>query len=404
MMEWIKKNDIGPKAAALLMAFLLWLFLVSGRDVNMSKTFSRVPVDLRGVDSLTANNLILTGGSQSTVSFRVTGSSDRIAMLSDNDGLTVTADLSGITEPGEYDLKYQVTASTSEVTISKITASVPVVVDRLISKSVPVDLELSGTLQSGYVSDGYSLDPDAVTVTGPAQVLDTIVSAAADFDISDVRASTQTTLSYTLVDASGEEVKSSLLRVDTPSVRLTYIVRQRGEIPLIINATPYGFINSDLVDITLEPATIRVSGLPDVVSTLNQIDLGTLSLEQVFENEQYVYTRPLVLPNGVTSDDAVTTVRVTVTPKDVVKANIELTRDLLPQSEDFTYASDLIVSVWTTADSARSLSSGDVDVTLSYRSEELTPGLNEIPVKVTPLNNQMILIGDYTIVVEVPEE
>ena len=404
MMEWIKKNDIGPKAAALLMAFLLWLFLVSGRDVNMSKTFSRVPVDLRGVDSLTANNLILTGGSQSTVSFRVTGSSDRIAMLSDNDGLTVTADLSGITEPGEYDLKYQVTASTSEVTISKITASVPVVVDRLISKSVPVDLELSGTLQSGYVSDGYSLDPDAVTVTGPAQVLDTIVSAAADFDISDVRASTQTTLSYTLVDASGEEVKSSLLRVDTPSVRLTYIVRQRGEIPLIINATPYGFINSDLVDITLEPATIRVSGLPDVVSTLNQIDLGTLSLEQVFENEQYVYTRPLVLPNGVTSDDAVTTVRVTVTPKDVVKANIELTRDLLPQSEDFTYASDLIVTVWTTADSARSLSSGDVDVTLSYRSEELTPGLNEIPVKVTPLNNQMILIGDYTIVVEVPEE
>lgn len=404
MMEWIKKNDIGPKAAALLMAFLLWLFLVSGRDVNMSKTFSRVPVDLRGVDSLTANNLILTGGSQSTVSFRVTGSSDRIAMLSDNDGLTVTADLSGITEPGEYDLKYQVTASTSEVTISKITASVPVVVDRLISKSVPVDLELSGTLQSGYVSDGYSLDPDAVTVTGPAQVLDTIVSAAADFDISDVRASTQTTLSYTLVDASGEEVKSSLLRVDTPSVRLTYIVRQRGEIPLIINATPYGFINSDLVDITLEPATIRVSGLPDVVSTLNQIDLGTLSLEQVFENEQYVYTRPLVLPNGVTSDDAVTTVRVTVTPKDVVKANIELTRDLLPQSEDFTYASDLIVTVWTTADSARSLSSGDVDVMLSYRSEELTPGLNEIPVKVTPLNNQMILIGDYTIVVEVPEE
>jgi len=404
MMEWIKKNDIGPKAAALLMAFLLWLFLVSGRDVNMSKTFSRVPVDLRGVDSLTANNLILTGGSQSTVSFRVTGSSDRIAMLSDNDGLTVTADLSGITEPGEYDLKYQVTASTSEVTISKITASVPVVVDRLISKSVPVDLELSGTLQSGYVSDGYSLDPDAVTVTGPAQVLDTIVSAAADFDISDVRASTQTTLSYTLIDASGEEVKSSLLRVDTPSVRLTYIVRQRGEIPLIINATPYGFINSDLVDITLEPATIRVSGLPDVVSTLNQIDLGTLSLEQVFENEQYVYTRPLVLPNGVTSDDAVTTVRVTVTPKDVVKANIELTRDLLPQSEDFTYASDLIVTVWTTADSARSLSSGDVDVTLSYRSEELTPGLNEIPVKVTPLNNQMILIGDYTIVVEVPEE
>lgn len=404
MMEWIKKNDIGPKAAALLMAFLLWLFLVSGRDVNMSKTFSRVPVDLRGVDSLTANNLILTGGSQSTVSFRVTGSSDRIAMLSDNDGLTVTADLSGITEPGEYDLKYQVTASTSEVTISKITASVPVVVDRLISKSVPVDLELSGTLQSGYVSDGYSLDPDAVTVTGPAQVLDTIVSAAADFDISDVRASTQTTLSYTLIDASGEEVKSSLLRVDTPSVRLTYIVRQRGEIPLIINATPYGFINSDLVDITLEPATIRVSGLPDVVSTLNQIDLGTLSLEQVFENEQYVYTRPLVLPNGVTSDDAVTTVCVTVTPKDVVKANIELTRDLLPQSEDFTYASDLIVTVWTTADSARSLSSGDVDVTLSYRSEELTPGLNEIPVKVTPLNNQMILIGDYTIVVEVPEE
>ncbi len=404
MMEWIKKHDVVAKAASLLFAFFLWLFVISSQGMEMTKTFSRVAVDLKGIDSLTANNLVMTSGSQSAVTFKVTGSSDRIAMLIDNDGLSVTADLSSITEPGEYDVRYQVTSTVSEVTISKVTPSIKIVVDRLISKSFPIDLTLTGILQDGYVFDSYALTPDAVTVTGPEHVLETIVSAPASFDISDVRSTVTSTLAYTLLGADGAEVRSSQIHVDTPSIKLTYSVRQRGEIPLMLDVSDYGFINDSMVDIELSPATVKVSGAPDVVSTLNRIDLGTVSLEQVFEESRYELTMPLVLPNGVTSDDGVTSVKVTIRPTEVVKANIELPRDVLPASEDFTYASDLIVTVWTTDLKAPSLGPDSIDLTLSYDASELAVGLNELPVRVTPLERQMIVIGEYTVVVEVPEK
>lgn len=402
MMEWIKKNDIASKILSVACAVLLWFYVVSSTNPDMTQTYSRVEVELTGMESLVSNNLVIVNGSQSTVSFRVSGQSERISMVSVNDGLTVTADLSNITSPGEYDIKYQVISSVTDLTISKITPVITIEVDRIVSKSVPVDLSIKGNLQNGFVSDNLVLTPDAITVTGPEKLLDTIVSAKAFFDISSITMTTEATLSYTLINSEGEEVKSSLMTVDTPSVKLSYGVRQTGEIPFMVTVNSFGFIDSNMVDITLEPETVKVSGSPDVVSTLNRIDLGSINLEQIFENETFEFELPVILPNGVTAGDAVTSVKVTVTPKELTKATIELTRDILPESSLFQYASDLIITVWTTEDNLSTLSADSVDIFLSYSEGDLVQGLNELTVTITPVNDDIVIVGDYTIVVEVP--
>ncbi len=401
MMDWLRKNDIMLKLLSLACAVLLWLYVISSTNPDMTQTYSRVAVDLLGTESLTANNLVITDGSHSTVSFKVTGKSERIAMVSENGGLTVTADLSNITVPGVYDVKYQVTSSISDLTISKITPTISIEVDRVVSQSIPVDLQLSGELQDGFVSDNFVLTPDAITVRGPEKLLDTIKSAVAVFDVSTVKTTTETTLAYTLVDENGIEIKNSLITADTPSVRLSYGVRQVGEVPLVLNVNSFGFITSDFVDISIEPSSIKVSGSPDVVSTLNRIDLGSVNLEQVFDNENFEFDLPVVLPNGIAADTAVTQAHVTITPKELVKTTVEISRDALPQNDLFQYESDLTVTVWTTQDNLASVGASSLNVALSYSEDSLEPGLNEIQASVTPADSKVVVVGDYSVMVGV---
>lgn len=401
MMDWLRKNDIMLKLLSLACAVLLWLYVISSTNPDMTQTYSRVAVDLLGTESLTANNLVITDGSHSTVSFKVTGKSERIAMVSENGGLTVTADLSNITVPGVYDVKYQVTSSISDLTISKITPTISIEVDRVVSQSIPVDLQLSGELQDGFVSDNFVLTPDAITVRGPEKLLDTIKSAVAVFDVSTVKTTTETTLAYTLVDENGIEIKNSLITADTPSVRLSYGVRQVGEVPLVLNVNSFGFITSDFVDVSIEPSSIKVSGSPDVVSTLNRIDLGSVNLEQVFDNENFEFDLPVVLPNGIAADTAVTQAHVTITPKELVKTTVEISRDALPQNDLFQYESDLTVTVWTTQDNLASVGVSSLNVALSYSEDSLEPGLNEIQASVTPADSKVVVVGDYSVMVGV---
>ena len=401
MMDWLRKNDIMLKLLSLACAVLLWLYVISSTNPDMTQTYSRVAVDLLGTESLTANNLVITDGSHSTVSFKVTGKSERIAMVSENGGLTVTADLSNITVPGVYDVKYQVISSISDLTISKITPTISIEVDRVVSQSIPVDLQLSGELQDGFVSDNFVLTPDAITVRGPEKLLDTIKSAVAVFDVSTVKTTTETTLAYTLVDENGIEIKNSLITADTPSVRLSYGVRQVGEVPLVLNVNSFGFITSDFVDVSIEPSSIKVSGSPDVVSTLNRIDLGSVNLEQVFDNENFEFDLPVVQPNGIAADTAVTQAHVTITPKELVKTTVEISRDALPQNDLFQYESDLTVTVWTTQDNLASVGASSLNVALSYSEDSLEPGLNEIQASVTPADSKVVVVGDYSVMVGV---
>lgn len=401
MMDWLRKNDIMLKLLSLACAVLLWLYVISSTNPDMTQTYSRVAVDLLGTESLTANNLVITDGSHSTVSFKVTGKSERIAMVSENGGLTVTADLSNITVPGVYDVKYQVISSISDLTISKITPTISIEVDRVVSQSIPVDLQLRGELQDGFVSDNFVLTPDAITVRGPEKLLDTIKSAVAVFDVSTVKTTTETTLAYTLVDENGIEIKNSLITADTPSVRLSYGVRQVGEVPLVLNVNSFGFITSDFVDVSIEPSSIKVSGSPDVVSTLNRIDLGSVNLEQVFDNENFEFDLPVVLPNGIAADTAVTQAHVTITPKELVKTTVEISRDALPQNDLFQYESDLTVTVWTTQDNLASVGVSSLNVALSYSEDSLEPGLNEIQASVTPADSKVVVVGDYSVMVGV---
>ena len=74
---------------------------------------------------------------------------------------------------------------------------------------------------------------------------------------------------------------------------------------------------------------------------------------------------------------------------------------MLPESSVFDYASDLAVTVWTTNEHADLLGPNSIDISLSFNEDALVPGLNEIPVTITPLDDDIVVVGEYAVVVEV---
>ena len=402
MMEWMRKNDVFTRLLSLLCAVGLWFYVVNSKDVENELPVSQFPVEFTGVEMLSNNDLIIIEGARSTVAFEIKGKTSKLSGI-DLDLVRASADLSSIHSPGTYDIKYQISTSIPGISFNKLITSVRIVVDRMATKSVPVELTLGGKMADGYVLDSYALKPDAITVTAPQSVLDTIVSAKTAYDISSLEETSVATIGYALLDAEGNEVKSSYMSVNTPSVELTMSVRQSGEIPLVLNINDYGFITADDVDIKMEPESIKVKGSPEIVSTLNHIDIGTINLETIFENENFEFELPLILPNGISAEADIAKVKVTVDPKNLEKATIKIAAEDLPQSEMFSYVSDLAIHVWAEKNHVGSLNANSVNIEVSFDSDSLQEGFNELPVKVTALDSKINVIGGYTVVVDVPE-
>lgn len=402
MMEWIRKNDMFTRLLSLFFAIAFWFFVVSSEDKDVTTTVSNFPVEFTGSELLANNDLIITEGARSEVAFKISGKTSVVSNV-DLDYIRAQADLSNITAPGTYDVKYQLSTTIADIQFTKLGSSVKLVVDRMVSRSIPVELTLGGKLEEGYILDRYNIKPDAILVTGPQSVLDTIDCAKAAYDISDLTESTETTIGYALVDKDGKEVTSSFMSVNTPSIELEVVIRQSGEIPLVLNVNDYGFITAEDIDIRLEPQSIKVNGSPEVISTLNQIDIGTVNLETIFANENFEFELPLILPNGITSEMEVSKVKVVIDPLDIQKAIIEVEPESLPQSELFTYVSGLSIEVWADKDHIASLNENSINIEVAYDPEDLQGEFNELPVKITAIDENINIIGEYKVVVEVAE-
>ena len=246
MRKWIKNNDILLKTLSLLVALLLWFYVMDEQNPDSEKTFYGLEVQMRNLSDLNEAGLVIIEGNNPTVDIKVRGKRSDMTGLKKNN-ITVAVDLSSVNVPGQYNLNYTVSLENSSLNYTRITNTVPITVDRMATKSVPVQLELEGQLADGYVQSGYSLSPGAVIVEGPERVLAQIDHAAVVYDLAGASASIDTSLDYTLVDENGKEIDMTFITLQQPTLDFQMQVHQSGEIPLTVDIVPYNFITADMI-------------------------------------------------------------------------------------------------------------------------------------------------------------
>ena len=245
--------DAKLKLLALLVVLVIW-FSVAGQTRQVAPiTIQNVAVSL---DSLPPQYAV-TSTDPTEVSVTVQGPEDqlrelRIAVATRSSDMMAHADLANLTE-GVQLARLTVKGLPDGVTLKKIEPdSVRVTLDPIRTKVVKVEPRFAGSLPDGYKLTSAKTEPEAVTLSGPQTILDTIDKV------------TTTTVSLNNRTASFDEpvdvdITGNDILVREPLKLRVEIAEDQGTRKFVVPVTVEGADGSDLTPMLFEPVTVTVT-------------------------------------------------------------------------------------------------------------------------------------------------
>ncbi len=311
------KSKVTSILLSLVIAFGLWLYVVTNVSQEADYTIYNVPVVLSGETLLNERNLMITNISADDVDLTLSGNRSDLAKVNSGN-IVLKVDLTTIYEPGKIAMPYTPTYP-PDVPVNALTienqhpANIYITVEARRNKEVPVEVEWVGATPEGFLSDreNRTLDYSSVTVVGPASVADLIEKAVITVDLNEKMESISQDYRYTLCDGEGNPVDAELITTNVETVHLEVKIQKVKEVTLNVDVIYGGGATEKNTKIDIQPGIIRLSGGSAVLDelgdsiTLGKIDLSTIEKSQTL-------TLPIMLPEGITNLSNVTEAQVEI--------------------------------------------------------------------------------------------
>lgn len=328
------KNKVTSLLLSVVIAFGLWLYVVTNVSMEDEDTFYNIPVVMEGETALLDRNLMITYQSANTISLKLSGTRSDLSKVNNNN-ITVKVDLSKVYDPGSqipltYSISYPGTvANNAFVEETRSPTYIYVNVEERRIKEVPVEVVWVGSAAEGFLVDKENrvLDYSAITVEGPASVADKIEKAVIEVDVTEQKESIEQSYRYTLCNAADEAVDAELITTNVAEVRLQVKIQQVKEVELKLDVTYGGGANEKNTTVTIDPQTIRISGGEALLTEFgDSILLGKINLAEIPQDQSMVYT--ITLPQGITNlsdvSEAAVEIKFTgLTTREFVVTNIQ---------------------------------------------------------------------------------
>lgn len=410
---WSKfRNSHGFYAIlAVLTAVICWLYVDLAQMPDANMTIKNIPVTFLGQEALEEKDLLILD-EEPTIDIVVSGPRSVITKLNRNN-IIITASSSNINEAGVYSLDCNITLpsaiiSSSAKTVSvasRSAAAVDVTVVEMVSKTIPIRPEFTGTVAENrfYDDDSFVLQQKELEIRGEESVVNAVSYAKVVLNESNLTDTWTGWLDVILCDQEGQVLKPDNLTLETNSISVAFYVECTKEVPLTVTLAPGGGATSDNAEYTVSPPTITVSGQEVVLENLDEINLGTVDLSQVITNGEYQFT--ITTPSGVSSLSNVTsaTVKVSVSgleTRRIVTSNIQLVN--APEGHSYQFDS-LEVRVRGKAEDFDMLMNNDIQVKLDLADIEAVDGTTiTVPAEIEIVGiSELGILGTYSVEVTV---
>ena len=297
--NFIKKQDFLLKLLSLALSIVLWAVVMDIDNPERNMRFDDVPVRIIGASQLkAATGLELIEGENTTVTVSLRGQSKSVGEVRASQ-ITATVDISGLTEANEYDLPVTVSVSKSGVETNYVNpGKVHVRVDRVESKDVPIEVNVTGTPSDGYRA-GKSTKK--VTVSGPATDLAQVAKAVAAVDVTGRNSSlADYECKVTLYDQDGAEFTSNYITSQTEKIKVSVPIYRVNNIPLTVTLKDGGSLTQNQVQCVINPENVEVIASDQaVLSDIKEINLGEIDLGSVHTGTPISMSIKDKLPSGV---------------------------------------------------------------------------------------------------------
>ena len=344
------KNRIGTLLLSLVVAFGLWAYVITNVSIEETSTITNIPIIFQNEGALTGRNLMLTAGTEQTVTLTVTGNRSEVLKLNSNN-VSVVVDLSRIYDAGRqsvsFTVSYPADVNTNVISYVADKSRIALTVENKIDVTIPVVIEYTGTLAEGYRvdKDAQYIDRTEILVTGPESVVSQMAQARIEVSLEGVSETLDLDCEYILCDAEGVPVEVpnvDQVVVDAEMVYLRLPVQAYKIVPFELNVTDGGGATKDTTSIVFEPAEILIAGSDEALAGIESIVLDSINLADLLEDE--IRTYEVVLPAGVENLSELETVTVTISFPELVTQTFTITNENI---EMINVPGGLIPKVWT---------------------------------------------------------
>jgi len=407
MREWFKKNDVLPKALAILLAIFLWFFVLSVDNPERVLDKRDIEVSLIGEITLTAHNLAIADKEVPEIDLKLSGTLSRLADVTENN-IVVRSDVSKITEPGVYELPFDVSVIDGITIVSRNPSMITITVEEIVTKELPIKVNIIGELGDNLETDKAIVDPLTVTVRGLSSEIEHASHAVVNVEANEITQTFHNKVDYTIVDGNNKEIKASSIEKIDRKIDLEIPVYLVKELELAIDIIDGNEVTSSDAKVSIDPAKITVIGDIKDVEPLERIVLGTVDLNTFLQNFSSVMA--ITLPENVIVKENISEAIVNVTLPNIETSLISVDNIILENvHKDYDVTVETISVVITLRGEngkLRNITDEKISLVVDMQNKKPKIGRNlyEAKVEFTDDVSNVGVYGKYNVVVSAAEK
>ncbi len=305
-------SKLGSFLLALILAIIVWAVAISEENPSVRKLFPEsIPIEIINK----APNVVVFGDVIDRVRLTIQAPQSSWDNLR-RESFQAWVDLEGLS-PDMYDMKVQVKCSDEAVKIWEIKpAKISIRLEELKEKMAEVRPNIADSAPLGYIYRTPTVTPTQAKVSGPASLVDQVVTVVADIYLQNAKSTVEKNITLIARDLQGEAVKD--VEIDPPRAKVRVPIDQRlGYKDVSVRVILEGKIASGyrISNVSIDPSIVTVVGNPSAISNIPGY-LETAPIDVSGASADIVERVTLILTEGVSllSGQQGVMVEVKVTP------------------------------------------------------------------------------------------
>ena len=322
-----KRRKVFYILLSVLIASMVWFYVNNSEEVRIN--VHSVPVEFLNEDTTLADKgLMLVNGEEDVTVDLQLKVPRRLMFNFDTSQIRLVSDLSSITYAGKQSVTFNIlfpsSISTRDVSVESPTVrTVQVEIGELQKRNIEIRYKVIGNVAEGYIAGAVQLNPAELQIRGQQADIMQVSYAQVMLNIENATSTVVELLDYQLYDYTDQPITNKNIHPTSEQIQVTMPVMTVKDVPLKINFVETAGSRLESFNWSLSHDSITLSGDASQIASIDEIELGTLALEDLRADEVFNYDIPI--PEGVNNLSGITSVTLTIGASNVETREVEAT-------------------------------------------------------------------------------
>jgi len=301
-----KKNDLTLKIFALVIAIILWSYVMSEENPTITKEFRNTEVSLSNYSSLERQGLVIMEPKDPKITIKISGKRNYVNRILEED-ILASVDLSGYSE-GSVKVPVYIDVPSEVRIVDYHPKEILFKFEKLVRKEAVVTVDTDGSLPQGYVLGEPEIKPQSVYIEGPRSWVDSVTDVVATVDLTNRTEDIKVTVPIKLIDEKGDDVRG--VEKEQNLVDVFIPVYKVKKVPIELQTENQLPDNYEVMDISINPSEIEIKGKKEDLKNINSIKTMPIDINYLIGKRNVVVE--LDLPENISLVDPKKQVTITL--------------------------------------------------------------------------------------------